>query len=552
MLGCAVASIEFGLAQVVETRLTNAPGHSWTSFGQTTNSRSVAANGNMVHVTWMDERAAPNITSNIYYKRSADGGLTWGPDNMLSVNTGNDWAFTPSIEVVGSRVHVVWQDSAGHSVAYEQDIYHRRSLDGGLTWEPVLRLSFGNLAASNAVIAASGAVVNVLYQRPLTDPGGDPEIFQVRSTDGGATWSAETQLTNDSEFSSFPAVAVHGNDLHLAWSSGANLSGDDDVRYMVSHDLGVTFGTPQVVVNSPGLALGVSLAITPGSPSDTVHLAWMDNRFAWDIYYQRSLDGGTTWGAELALANTTSWEYFPFLETHGSDVHMAWYELGSMYSVRHQVSNDVGGTWNAPDTIVTQFELAAYASIDVEGGFMHMIWADGRHGAGTGLNDEIYYRRTDTGGGDTGVKFCDPAELNSTGQPTLLTGVVSSSAGSGLHLEASQGPSGQFGYFLIGTGASDPGIAISQGRLCLDIMNGNQIGRYNVVGGSWNSIGLFDAAGVIQNATGTSATGSGFDVPSTIPTIGGTITAGTQWHFQLWHRESAGSANFSNGLSFTF
>ncbi len=152
---------------------------------------------------------------------------------------------------------------------------------------------------------------------------------------------------------------------------------------------------------------------------------------------------------------------------------------------------------------------------------------------------------------------CEPGVLcvplpNSTGVPTLLTGTMGSGVGSGLHLEATSGPPTQFGYFLIGTGVTAPGLPIASGILCLDTSPGNAMGRYSVTGTSMNSIGIFDGAGILQNGVGTSTVGSGFDVPSTIPTIGGLITTGSTWHFQLWHRDLPTTSNFSNAISVTF
>ena len=48
--------------------------------------------------------------------------------------------------------------------------------------------------------------------------------------------------------------------------------------------------------------------------------------------------------------------------------------------------------------------------------------------------------------------FCDPQEPNSTGFATKLVGSFTAPGGTGLHLEGEYGPSGQFGYFLVGTG----------------------------------------------------------------------------------------------------
>ena len=152
-----------------------------------------------------------------------------------------------------------------------------------------------------------------------------------------------------------------------------------------------------------------------------------------------------------------------------------------------------------------------------------------------------------------GVPFCDPASNNSTGSPTVLAGSFGSGVGSGLHLEATQGPPTQLGYFLVGTWSAEPGSPLGQGNLCLAIGGGQSVGRYNIVGGSLNSVGFFNPQGVLRNSVGTSSVLTGFDVPSSVPFSGSPmIVAGETWHFQLWHREAGGQSNLSNGLSVTF
>ena len=57
-----------------------------------------------------------------------------------------------------------------------------------------------------------------------------------------------------------------------------------------------------------------------------------------------------------------------------------------------------------------------------------------------------------------GTPFCDPNENNSTGVPTTMDASNGTGVGSDLHLDASNGPVDQFGYFLVGTAVNDPGI----------------------------------------------------------------------------------------------
>ncbi|MCB9913069.1 MAG: hypothetical protein H6827_08755 [Planctomycetes bacterium] len=153
-----------------------------------------------------------------------------------------------------------------------------------------------------------------------------------------------------------------------------------------------------------------------------------------------------------------------------------------------------------------------------------------------------------------GIPFCDPADLNSTGLPAEISANFGSGVGSGLHLEATQGVPGEFGYFLIGTGVTDPGLPISDGHLCLAISGVDAYGRYNVIGGDLDSIGQFDTSGILQNNSNTSTTGSGYDVPLDIPIPGYVmILSGETWNFQLWYRDdNTGISNFSNGLTVQF
>ncbi len=158
---------------------------------------------------------------------------------------------------------------------------------------------------------------------------------------------------------------------------------------------------------------------------------------------------------------------------------------------------------------------------------------------------ELVLTGADAGGPNL---FCDPASINTSG--SYVTLASSDFSGPGVfHLEASDGPADQFGYFLVSATPMDPGISISSGQLCL----GAPIGRYSpAAGGTLNSIGRFSVSGIFQALAGNSSVGSGFDVPAVLPSPpGGVINTGDTWHFQLWYRDGMDS-NFSNAISVDF
>ncbi|MCX6286643.1 MAG: hypothetical protein NTY96_05970 [Bacteroidetes bacterium] len=70
-----------------DTRLTNDNSGSWT-YGNTPSDNNVwcvAATGSDVHVVWYDYRNDLGM-GEIYYKKSADGGVNWGSDIRLTNN----------------------------------------------------------------------------------------------------------------------------------------------------------------------------------------------------------------------------------------------------------------------------------------------------------------------------------------------------------------------------------------------------------------------------------------------------------------------------------
>ncbi len=205
-----------------------------------------------------------------------------------------------------------------------------------------------------------------------------------------------------------------------------------------------------------------------------------------------------------------------------------------------------GGTWIDSGTPVGGLNLIGGTSMYV--GFT-------ASSGGSSQNHDVLSWSFDSGAGSGGVAFCAPGSANSTGAPAVLTASQNPGVGSGIHLDVTGGVPGQLAYMLIGNEAT-PGISISNGQFCLVGPATAQFFRYNVAGTDMNSIGGFDASGAMINASGTSTTGFGFDVPSTIPSaIPLTIMAGDTWHFQSWYRDTpagVGSSNFTNGLSVTF
>lgn len=120
---------------------------------------AIAASGPFVCAVWRDR------TSAIRFNRSADGGKSWLPAEVrVDQAPPGSSRDVPAVAVSSNRVYVAWADDRSDPAGSFQDIYCNRSLDGGVTWNPVdLRLNTGmgagTASAWGTVLAATGAGV---------------------------------------------------------------------------------------------------------------------------------------------------------------------------------------------------------------------------------------------------------------------------------------------------------------------------------------------------------------------------------------------------------
>jgi hypothetical protein len=199
-------------------------GISWTADTRLTNNTagsdmpSISLSGSTVHVTWYDSR---NTNYTIYYKRSSDNGVSWGTDTRVTYSSNDSWY--PSISSSGSDVHVVWRDQRN----FTTEIYYNHSTDGGLSWGGFdTRLTFNSANSEHPSIWASGQNLHLVFEN---NQNTNLQIYYKRSTNGGTNWASDTRLTNTSFTSARPSVTVSGNVVHAVWYDSRN--GAEDIYY---------------------------------------------------------------------------------------------------------------------------------------------------------------------------------------------------------------------------------------------------------------------------------------------------------------------------------
>jgi len=134
----------------------------------------------------------------------------------------------------------------------------------------------------------------------------------ARSTDGGRTYPQFTVFSSEGgsgHFNDKPMITADANpaspfrdSVYAAWDAATGGSSGGGVRLARSTDHGATFTTVRVDdPRGPGRAIG---AVPFVGPNGEVYVAWNDYA-ANTIAFNRSLDGGVTWGAAHAIAPKT-------------------------------------------------------------------------------------------------------------------------------------------------------------------------------------------------------------------------------------------------------
>lgn len=261
---------------------------------------------------------------NIYLRRSVDGGTTWEPETRLTTARG---AHRISLADSGTRLDLVWMDYRSGT----WDIYYRRSLDRGRTWEPEVRLVAGGagFGAERPQVASVGDSVHVVWMDdrdghpPCYTTPACPEVYYKRSSNGGATWRPDVRLTFDPTFSGRPDVAVLAPaTIVVAYDEDSDHHQGHEQYILRSLDGGRSFEPPLRMSSAPGSSEHPSL-VTQGQ---SVHLAWFDKRDGEStaIFYRASLDGGDTWLTEERVTQPDRNATTPLLAVTRNHVHAVW------------------------------------------------------------------------------------------------------------------------------------------------------------------------------------------------------------------------------------
>ena len=383
----------------------------------------------------------------VWHYHSSDGGATWADVHLPGL--------PPDLPNQSDPVVVYNADGVAYTcvIGYNQDDFSKgglfvaRSTDNGATWSTPVQVANNSAKVFNdkewltvdRSPAATRGTLYVTWTRftTLTANSERGDIVEVRSTDSGATWSDQVQVSRqrdqDNVQGSFPAVGPAG-DLNVLYYDETITQGLWVAR---SADGGQSFAAPVKVaaVHRPPSPLPTSKfrmfvlpVLTINPKDDALTVTWNDYVTNSDILLATSHDNGRTWGAPVRVNQDTGTadQFFP-TAIYGPDglLHVAWLDRRDdphnlTFSCYYSQSSDEGATFT-PNVRIGSAQsdpsigfdgtlIGDYIQADAMAGRAWVSWVDTRDG------DQNIYSTSITG------TLSGPPEASPTPAATLTPG----------------------------------------------------------------------------------------------------------------------------------
>jgi hypothetical protein len=339
---------------------------------------------NIVHIVWQEN-------NEVLYRRSTYGGVTFEEAQNLSLNPGNSW--TPAIAVDRNNVYVVWYDDSS-SGAF--DLVFKRSTDGGANFEEdVLTLSTDTgHQGYGPTIAAGNNNIFVAWADSSFNNGevfGNDEIFYRKSTDGGITFEDTLNLSDNIGRSTKPTISTNGLNVYVAWQ---DLSfGNDEILYRRSTNFGASFEDTRNLSEIRGASEVPSIAAF----GSNVYLIYLDITSGQDIFYRRSTDGGNTFEAAKNLSfGTEGSPGISAIIALQNNVYLTWSAIlfGEIIFKR---STDSGFSFEEAKNISNDPSFSSHPVIAEKTSVQTDVYVTWDDFVSSGSSDILFRRSTDSG-----------------------------------------------------------------------------------------------------------------------------------------------------------
>ncbi len=329
----------------------------------------------IIHVVWQYCHWNSMEDAQDHYTHSEDNGDNW--TSAIDVYNGShSAAWVPVIGVDGSgNLNVLGESGTGGGNSFY--IYFTRSTDGGLSWSPAIDITNTAYARFPDITVDVAGNINAVFQNFYSN---EYDIYFCQSTNGGTSWSAEVNLSNNaSQYinSTYPRITIdENNNVNVVWIDRDY--GDYSVKFRRSGDNGSNWDMVKTISDTIG---DVYMARIDTGSDGSIGLIWSDDFSGnYEVYFSRSTDNGSTWSSPANITNTTGDNFGDICIDNAGNINVI-YKGNGLSFIR---STDNGTTWSTPVLITSSNHYVGSIEVDIYGN-LFMV---------SNFNLEIYFTRS--------------------------------------------------------------------------------------------------------------------------------------------------------------
>jgi hypothetical protein len=164
----------------------------------------------------------------------------------------------------------------------------------------------------------------------------------------------------------------------------------NSIDFKIYYESNYSFNEPVAI--SEKITMNYSQKLAFASFGSNYYAAWGNNGpNKIDIFFNVSMDGGTTWGNQTNLTNSTKDSWSPYFAIADNDkAYFVWREEGSPSVTKFMKSSDGGNTWTASKT-VSNVNLSAYVPKIIWEGNSVISYIDD-------VDDNLNFKKSNNGG----------------------------------------------------------------------------------------------------------------------------------------------------------
>jgi len=313
--------------------------------------------------------------------------------NLSQTNFDSVWV--ENVVDSAGNVNIVWLEYTPDP--FNTEIYILRSTDNGVNWGEKSSVSQTSDISLNPDVAVDvSRNISVVWQEWIPDTT-QYDIYFRRSITGGANWGPSINISNTAWESSNPSIAIDSSGkIYIAWLERIYKGGIDkyEIHSSYSSDSGTTWSS-SVIISEIFCESPPKLAV---SNLGILAIVWRSGGCSdkGEIYFSLSANQGSLWTTPVNISKTSTESTLPDITfDYAGNIYIAWKdEISKNAEILAVKSPDYGTTWTTPFNIsnTTGYSRSPSMKADLIGN-INIVWMDQTQG-----NYEVYFSRSTDGG----------------------------------------------------------------------------------------------------------------------------------------------------------